>query len=199
MGRPGTAPIAGLPVNYFVAQMQAFRGGTRRSAHAGKADTGAMAALAKQMSDAQIREAAAYFAGVKASPVVRIVETGTLPLPGGKEEPLGLRIVELPDPQNPGRYVAYVPPRSLNRGAVVVTTGRSKTQPCGACHGADLKGKDDIPAIAGRSPTYLMRQLVDMRAHARSGKGAETMKSFYEVFSDTDLLAVSTFVASRAP
>jgi len=31
-GRPENAPIVGLPVKYFVEQMQAFRAGTRKSA-----------------------------------------------------------------------------------------------------------------------------------------------------------------------
>jgi cytochrome c553 len=217
-GRPENAPIAGLPVNYFVAQMHAFRDGTRKSADSRKANTAIMAAIARGMTDEEILESANYFAAIKVKPWIRVVETKTvpetttsvglfLPVANGKQEPLGARIIEVPEDveavevlRNPRvGFVAYVPQGYINRGAVLVTTGRGKTQPCGTCHGSDLKGMGDVPAIAGRSPSYLMRQMVDMRAHTRTGPGAELMMPVVGQMSNADLMAVAAFVASRAP
>jgi hypothetical protein len=39
----------------------------------------------------------------------------------------------------------------------------------GVCHGADLNGLGPVPGMAGRSPSYLVRQMYDMQAGARKG------------------------------
>ena len=217
-GRPENAPISGLPVNYFVAQMHAFRDGTRKSADGRKANTAIMATIAKGMTDAEILESATYFTAIKPGPWIRVVETGTvpetttsvglfLPIEGGKQEPIGERIIEVPEDveavevlRNPRiGFIAYVPVGSLDRGAAIVTKGRGTVQPCGTCHGIDLKGMGDVPAIAGRSPSYLMRQMVDMRAHTRTGPGVDLMLPAVSQMSNADLMAVAAFVASRTP
>jgi cytochrome c553 len=217
-GRPENAPIVGLPLNYFIAQMHAFRDGTRKSADSRKANTTVMANIAKGMTDDEIRQAAEYYSSMKAKPWIKVVETKTvpetttsvgmfLPIAGGKQEPLGPRIIEVPEDveaveilRNPRvGFVAYVPQGYINRGAVLVTTGRGKTQPCGTCHGKDLRGMDDVPAIAGRSPSYLMRQMVDMRSGTRTGPGADLMKPVIGQMTNADLMAVAAYVSSRAP
>jgi cytochrome c553 len=217
-GRPENAPIVGLPINYFIAQMQAFRDGTRKSADSRKANTTVMATIAKGMTEGEIRQAAEYYGSMQAKPWIKVVETRTvpetttsvglfLPIAGGKQEPLGPRIVEVPEDveaveilRNPRvGFVAYVPQGYLNRGAVLVATGRGKTQPCGTCHGQDLRGMGDVPAIAGRSASYLMRQMVDMRSGTRTGPGADLMKPVVGQMNNADLMAVAAYVASRAP
>jgi cytochrome c553 len=217
-GRPENAPVSGLPVEYFIAQMHAFRDGTRKSADPRKANTTLMATIAKGMTDTEIREAADYFGSIKPAPWVRVVEAKAvpdttlsvglfLPVANGKEEPIGARIIEVPEDVEAVEtlrsprvgFVAYVPPGSLNRGRVVVTTGRGKTAPCGNCHGANLKGMGDVPGILGRSPSYMMRQMVDMRAKTRTGPGADLMYPVIGGMSNADLLAVAAFIASRAP
>ncbi len=217
-GRPENAPIVGLPVKYFVEQMQAFRAGTRKSADSRKANTAIMATIAKGMTDEEIRQAAEYFGAMKAKPWIKVVETRTvpatttsvglfLPVAGGKQEPIGARIIEVPEDveavevlRNPRvGFIAYVPQGYINRGAVLVTTGRGKTQPCGTCHGKDLRGMGDVPAIAGRSASYLMRQMVDMRSGTRTGPGADLMKPVVGQMNNADLMAVAAYVASRAP
>ena len=47
--------------------------------------------------------------------------------------------------------------------------GGGKTTRCTICHGADLMGMGPVPGLAGRSPSYLVRQLYDMRHGMRSG------------------------------
>ena len=98
-------------------------------------------------------------------------------VPGGGVEPLGDRIIEMPedleradnrDSRTP--YVAYVPFGSVERGAVLVATVKAgQTQQCGICHGPEFKGLGDVPRLAGRSPSYLMRQLYDFKSGTRTG------------------------------
>ena len=68
-----------------------------------------------------------------------------------------------------------------------------------ACHGPDLKGLDAIPGIAGRSPSYLMRQLHDFQTGARAGTGGDLMKPIVEKLSTEQLLAIAAYVASLNP
>src|SRR6185437_6316362 len=60
-GRAENAPVAGYPVAYFVQQMHDFRNGNRKSADPKKANTNGMIAIAKAMTDEEIKEAAEYF------------------------------------------------------------------------------------------------------------------------------------------
>ena len=43
-------------------------------------------------------------------------------------------------------------------------TRARQNRACAVCHGADLKGLGPVPGIAGRSPSYLVRQMYDMQA-----------------------------------
>jgi cytochrome c553 len=70
---------------------------------------------------------------------------------------------------------------------------------CTACHGADLRGKDVVPTIAGRSPTYLFRQLYDFKSGARKGPKSETMKATVEKLTVTDMIALVAYSASLRP
>src|SRR5262245_35610249 len=56
-GRPENAGIAGLPVSYFLQTMEDFRSGARKSSEARKANTGIMIAIAKGMTDAELKAA----------------------------------------------------------------------------------------------------------------------------------------------
>ena len=51
-------------------------------------------------------------------------------------------------------------------------------QSCGACHGPDLKGLGAVPGIAGRSPSYIVRQLYDFKHGTRAGADSAQMKPF---------------------
>jgi cytochrome c553 len=88
-------------------------------------------------------------------------------------------------------WTAYVPPGTLNRGKQVA----AKYQ-CATCHGANLEGIGPVPALAGRSPSYTMRQLFDMKTGARRGPWVELMKSVVTSMSVRDMAAVSAFAAS---
>ena len=125
--------------------------------------------------------------------------------PGNSTEPIGSQIVELAedvarfelrDSRTP--FVVYVPTGSLARGADLVTTGSAgRTLPCAVCHGADLKGLADVPPIAGRSPSYLFRQLYDLRGATRKGAASELMKPVVANLTDADMVAIAAYLASR--
>jgi len=175
---------------------------------------------AKAMTDAEMEAAATYYASIPWTPHVKVVESRTgpkvrnlggllLPLEGAQAgvEPLGKRILEvtedgerteLRDPHSP--FIAYVPIGTLAKGKALVTTGgRGRTVACGACHGEDLNGIGPIPGIAGRSPSYIARQLNDLRQGARRGPWAPLMTGAVQNLTDEDILNISTYVAAQPP
>jgi cytochrome c553 len=216
-GRAENAPIAGLPVQYFIQQMSDFRNGDRKSAEPRKANTNAMIAIAKAMTDEEIKASAEYFGSMPWTPWIKVVETATVPrtriagglflkLDGSEKEPIGKRIIEVPenteaaemyrDPRS--GFIAYAPPGSIEKGEALATSGR-KTLACGSCHGADLKGLGPVPGIAGRSPSYLVRQMYDMQAGARKGLWTPLMMKVVSQLSDDDMLAIAAYTASLKP
>jgi cytochrome c553 len=105
--------------------------------------------------------------------------------------------------------MAYVPRGSLAKGEAFATTGAAqivgakvvpgKTAACTACHGADLNGLGDIPPIAGRSPSYLVRQLVDTQKGNRRGEGVVLMQPVVANLTMSDIVAIAAYVSSRPP
>jgi len=127
----------------------------------------------------------------------------------GKEpvEPIGNRIVEAPEDdyqantvRNPrSGFVAYVPVGSLEKGRQLVLNGGGKTIACGTCHGPTLQGLVNIPAIASRSPSYMMRQMWDMKVGARKGPMTQLMKPVVANLTQDDMLNVVAYLASIKP
>ena len=56
-----------------------------------------------------------------------------------------------------------------------------------------------MPGIAGRSPSYLVRQMYDMQAGARRGVWMDLMKKVVEKLTDEDFVSISAYVSSRTP
>ena len=84
-------------------------------------------------------------------------------------------------------------------GGATVVAGKivpGTTIACTVCHGPDLKGIGDVPAIAGRSPSYLVRQLYDMQQGTRK---TDLMKAAVANLSDDDMVALAAYAASRVP
>ena len=124
----------------------------------------------------------------------------------GEKEPIGQRIIEIPedldqfesrDPR--ARFIAYAPVGRVKRGEALVTTGGGKTLPCAACHGADLKGMGAVPPIAGRSPSYMVRQLYDLQSGARAGAGAAQMKPVVENLTVDEMTSIAAYLTTRLP
>jgi cytochrome c553 len=218
-GRQENAGVSGLPVSYFIQQMNDFRNGLRQSADARKQNTTRMINIAKALTPEEIKASAEYFGAMKWTPWVKVVETATVPkmeshggiwvpAAGGEKEPIGVRIVETPenvertetlrDPRS--GFIAYAPVGSIARGeALVKTGGNGRTVACGVCHGATLDGMGPVPGIAGRSPSYLVRQMYDMQVGARRGEWAELMKPAVDKLTDEDFVNIAAYVSSRTP
>jgi cytochrome c553 len=209
-------------------QIQDFRNGLRHTADPRKPNTNTMIDLAKAMTDEEVTAAAQYFSAIRWSPWIHVVETDMvpktrisgnlfLPTERAKSEPIAGRIIEVPENEvqaetlrNPhSGFVAYVPVGSIERGRDLVTTGGmkvvgntivpGKTTPCLTCHGLDLMGVADVPPIAGRSPSYIVRQIWDMQQGTRNGASAQLMKMAVSKLSEDDLVAIASYVASRMP
>ena len=216
-GRPENASLAGLPAEYIVQQVANFRNGSSKSS-VPSLPPKLMITTANGASEAEVKTAAAYFASLKLRPWIRVIEAATVPktrvlgfmlVPdkSGETEPIGNRVIEMPEdvPRTELRdsrsgFVAYVPPGGLPLGEALVTTGGSgKTVPCGICHGADLKGLGPVPAIAGRSPSYLFRQLYDIQHGARAGSWIALMQPVVARLSEEEMVAIVAYAASRKP
>jgi len=132
-----------------------------------------------------------------------------IPLEGEAEgmEPLGMRIMETPenvehaevlrDPYS--GFIAYVPVGSVAKGEELVTTGAGKTIQCNICHGPGLNGLGFVPGIAGRSPTYAVRQMYDMREGTRRGASAALMQPVVANLTTEDMISIAAYVASLPP
>ena len=71
-GHPEAADIAGMPAAYLIRQMTYYKAGTRQ-------DDARMGPIAKATSDEDVRQAAEYFAALKPSVWVKVIETATPP------------------------------------------------------------------------------------------------------------------------
>lgn len=218
-GGPENANLTGLPRGYIIQQMADFKSGARKSAVPDRDPMRFKEQLAKAITDEELQAAASYFASIKPRSIVRVVESATAPksqvtawyysaLPSGEQEPIGQRIVEVPeDPQlfvnrdTRARFVAYVPEGSIKRGQALATTGQGRTVPCGTCHGPGLKGLAviNVPGIVGRSPSYLVRQLYDFKHKARAGTGATLMMSSVANLTLDDMIALAAYLGSQEP
>lgn len=217
-GGPENANIAGLPVDYIIQQLADFKSGARKSAVQKRAPTELKARLAQHATDAEIAAAAAYFAAIPTQSWVSIVETDIVPksfvtgwhlaaVTTAEKEPIGQRIIEVPEDleqfvsrDSRSRFFAYVPTGSIQKGQQLATTGgNGKTVQCSLCHGPELKGVGPIPGIAGRSPTYTVRQLYDFKHGARVGSASQLMTQSAEKLSIDDMITLGAYVASLTP
>jgi cytochrome c553 len=138
-GHDESAYVAGLPVAYFIRQLADWKNGDRKYG-------AIMIALAKSATEAEIKDAANYFASVKPRQWIRVAETDTVPKtfigpgnkrlvdPAGGTEPMGNRIIEVPENEED---VVYRDPRT---GFVACTQGQYR-QGRGAGH--DRRRQDD--------------------------------------------------------
>ncbi len=98
------------------------------------------------------------------------------------------------------QFVAYVPNGSIAKGEALANTGGpGTTTPCATCHGPDLRGTDSVPGIAGRSPSYLVRQIYDFQQHARAGSAGGLMARVVEKLSHDDMISLAAYVSSLKP
>jgi len=218
-GRSENTSIVGLPYDYFLKTIGDFRSGARKTADSRRLNANVMNTFATGMTDEDEEAAAKYFGAMRWTPWIRVVETNTVPkignrghmffaLPGGGKEPIGKRIIEVPENtkattelrDDHSGFIAYAPVGSIKQGEALVTMGGGgKTIPCGDCHGEKLEGLGPVPGIAGRSPSYLVRQLYDMQQGFRTGVGIDLMKPVVANLTQDDMLAIAAYTSSRVP
>ena len=217
-GGPENADLAGLPKPYIIQQMADYKSGARGTAVPSRSPPTLMIGLSKSITDAEVHTAAAYFSSLKPRKRIKVIESGTAPksyvaavlwaaVEGAEREPLGERVLEVPDDlqrfesRDPrSTFTAYVPVGSLAKGEALVTKGRpGKTVACAPCHGSDLKGLGPLPSIAGRSPSYMFRQLYDFKHGARTGEWSPLMVQVVSNLDQEDMLAIVAYLASLDP
>jgi cytochrome c553 len=217
-GRHENAGVAGLPHAYIVQQLADLKAGLRKSTEPRKANTNAMIAMSRALTDQEVDAAAKYFSSIPFKQWIKVIETDTVlkthpeggifyTLPGDETEPIAGRIIETPvdgyrtvakDPRF--GFIAYAPVGSLEKGKALATTGgNGRTIACGACHGVGLKGLGSVPPIAGRSPSYMVRQMFDMQQGARRGPASALMTPVVSKLTEEDMVNIAAYTASLAP
>ena len=216
-GSPENSSLAGLPASYIAQQVAEFKNGVRKSSEPASLPVNLMVAVSKLVSEEDTKIAAEYFASLKPAPWIRVIETETVPKTkvggwmliedgSGATEAIGQRIIETPANlertelrDSASGFIAYVPRGSIRRGEALATDGAGKTTPCAICHGVGLKGLGPVPALAGRSPSYIVRQLYDIQHNTRNGQWSELMKPVVVGLSAEDLVALAAYTASLTP
>jgi cytochrome c553 len=217
-GRPENSSLAGLSAAYILQQLADFKSGARKSSDPDLKPVSNMIAVAASANDEEIQIAANYFAAIKPRPWIRVLEAKFVPkthVAGWmlvvstphEMESIGDRIIETPENlertelrDDASGFIAYVPPGSLKHGKNLVTSGvNGKTIICSTCHGPNLKGLKNVPSIAGRSPSYIVRQLYDMQSGARNGANLAQMKPVVANLSIYDIIDIAAYTASLEP
>jgi cytochrome c553 len=217
-GGPENAGLAGLPEKYILEQLAEFKSGARMSAFPLKSHATVMPSIAAALTEEEVAESAAYFSSLKPRKLITVKETERVPktyvagfvfaaVEGGGEEAMGNRIIEMPKDleqfesrDTHSEFIAYVPVGSIAQGRELATTGgNGRTLPCGTCHGADLRGVGAVPGIAGRSPSYLVRQLYDMQHGLRAGTGSALMAPVVAKLTHEDYVRLAAYAASLTP
>ena len=218
LGRPENASIAGLPAAYIIQQVADFKSGARKSAVPKMVPPAMMITVSTNAAADDVLVAAEYFAGLRLKPWIKVVESNTAPktriagamlvaLEDGSREPIGTRIIEVPEDwtrtelrDSQSGFIAYVPKGSINKGAALVTSGgKGKTTACTVCHGSDLRGLGPVPGLAGRSPSYIIRQLYDLKTGVRAGPWSALMLPVVERLNAEDMVNIAAYTASRTP
>lgn len=217
-GRPENSSLAGLPAAYIVEQVAAMKDGSRKSSQPAMIAPALMLRVAAHANADEVAEAAAYFGSLKYRAWIRVVETDTAPrtevhgvsayaaAADGSREAIGDRIVEVAEDDartdvrdDASGFVAYAPVGSIERGKTLASTAVGERRPCAECHGETLRGSETAPSLAGRSPSYLYRQLFDIHAGTRSGPGVEKMKLEVAALTPAEMRDLVAFAASLAP
>lgn len=217
-GRPENASLAGLPEAYILQQMADWRAGLRKTSEPRHGPATNMQAIGFNATAEEAAAAAAYFSSLTPRQWIRVIETDMVPetvvggwmyveKPGGGMEAIGNRILEMPEDlertelrDDRSGFIAYVPAGSVARGEMLVRSGvNGPATVCTTCHGNDLRGLGPVPPLAGRSPSYIARQLYDLQVGNRQGLWSPLMAETVAGLSTEDIVALAAYIASLAP
>ncbi|WP_052751038.1 c-type cytochrome [Deinococcus soli (ex Cha et al. 2016)] len=174
-GPTGRAPVLkGEPAAQIQNALLAFRSGTRRN--------GTMQGIASRMSDQDIVDVAAFYAGPP-------------PTPAPATPPAA------PTPAPPSTSTAAPTTASGTLGRTLYLEGAPGRDvlACAVCHGEDGQGADavGIPAIAGLSAASVLETLRAYHAMPPVGIAyPDAMRIAVKPLTDADMNAVAQFVAT---
>ncbi len=153
--------IAGKPAGYLYNQLLNFRDGRRQNA--------AMARLLAPLSDAYLRDIAAYFAALDLP----------YPPPQVRDAPTALL----------NRGAQLVRDGDATRDLPA----------CTRCHGSSMTGRQpSMPGLLGLPRDYLMGQLGAWRQGLRHAQAPDCMATVAKRLSPDDVVAAATWLASQA-
>lgn len=218
-GRPENVMLAGLPAAYIVQQVADMKSRARHAVSPGPwVPSDVMFMLAGQVSDEEVAASAAYFARLTPRQRTAVKEAVRIPrvlptmgtfryAPGQATELLNGRVIEVPvdferhEYRDPAvGYIAYVPVGSVARGRRLADAPiAAGLLTCAGCHGPQLRGVGVIPPIAGRSPAYLIRQLLAFKSGARTTPAGAAMRPVASAMSLRDMIAVASYAATLTP
>jgi cytochrome c553 len=206
LGHPESSTLTGLTAPYIEQQLEDYSSGKRLDY------SGHMNRMAPLLTAQERKEAAAWFASLKPQVFLDVIETDTVPVTivddtrmrlvqnAGGLETINGRIIEVAEDAAQvklrapySKFISYVPKGSIARGKNIVTTGGGKTAPCIACHGADLKGTNIAPMVAGNFGTYTVRQLYGFKAGTRQ---SVQMAPIVAGLNKQDIVDVAAYLAS---
>ncbi|MDO8386505.1 MAG: c-type cytochrome [Polaromonas sp.] len=217
-GGPENSSLAGLSEAYILRQLADYKSGARSTAVPKRGPQTLMITTAKALTNEEAVAAAAYFSALKPKQNIQVVESKTapktyvynwflVPVSPPADEPIGQRIIEVNndlerfenrDPRV--TFTAYVPPGSIQRGKALVSGQKpDKTIACASCHGQDMRGAQAFPSIAGRSPTYIFRQLYELHTGVRAGPGAPMMKASIARLNQNDMIDIAAYLGTLKP
>lgn len=155
--------IAGKPAGYLFNQLQHFRDGRR--------EHGPMTRLLQPLSDAYLREMAAYFAAL-----------------------------DLPYAAPPAAAVPSAAVRAHGERLVREGDAARAIPACSACHGERLTGALPAwPGLLGLPRDYLVAQLGAWRTGQRRAAAPDCMAQIAQRLSLADIEAVTQWLAAQAP
>ena len=217
-GRTENATLAGLSADYILRQLDDLKSGARTTAMSGWGPFTNMHRVADSVTAAEARSAADYFAHIPARRHFAVVERAEIPAvyqvgflyavkKDGGTEPIGGRLIEIADDlerhelRDPkATYTAFVPPGSMAAGKRIATAKeKAPLRACASCHGPALLGVGPIPPIAGRSPSYLFRQLLAFRNGARVSATSAPMQAVAASLDLNEMIAVAAYAGSLRP
>jgi cytochrome c553 len=91
------------------------------------------------------------------------------------------------------RFTAYVPAGSVAAGRALAEKPEIA---CSVCHGEKLTGTGIVPGIAGRSPSYIYRQLYDCRHGFRAGPESGPMIEVVKTLDEADFLPLAAYLGT---
>ena len=115
---------------------------------------------------------------------------------GSRDDPAMQAIAGKLSEQEIKNISAYYSSLTVKKEAMASTEtkkGQAKFAMCSGCHGAMAQGRGGFPKLAGQSPEYLKKQLLDFKSGIRKGGPMNAMAS---TLSEQDINVIVDFLGS---